>query len=423
MTCSPPVLRALLVGSLFASQIACGPYVPDYCGDQEPDTAGLADLLNSLAVVPVGATLPLSVKTGEVVTARLVRSDGSDIANLRLGDGTPVTISIQWIVIRDQGVANRDLHYSTASTGTEPEFQVALLGPLVQKATAASTETLPFRIMAVVTVETDVLAAPVDSPPLSLPPSPLSPGLSPGLSLPPVTPPPPDGKVRITACAQIGFDLQVAALEVPSILALFRHVNFEAINEYSTLCQRNKLGAALIFASDSYRIELSELTAMPAPGANRDSLATSVDRLTTLTSVPGIGQYAAAVTLLRQVLLRQQDVDDGVVHFTGPSESELGNFVLIQNSLPCNDIEAEDAFSSLIFLGVRNSKAEMWIDDGYRGCYLLAATDDAMSVVATYLHNIMPGSIPPGRFTTNSACNNDWGDKISSAKVYNPGQR
>ena len=144
-----------------------------------------------------------------------------------------------------------------------------------------------------------------------------------------------------TATRALEADVQVFALRVPSLLALFRNPGFSAADD----------GAALMVAPGS-----SPLTSLSAAASAVETLHAAAQALSVFARFAAL---AGRVNTLVNAL--HAHPADHVRFVRTDALANLNTITLIQRGPLANDIEAEDELSSLVLLGPAARRARLFI--------------------------------------------------------------
>jgi hypothetical protein len=182
-----------------------------------------------------------------------------------------------------------------------------------------------------------------------------------------------------TAARTLVADVDVFALRVPSLLALFRNAGFSAADD----------GAALLVAPGS-----SPLTSLSAAVSAVESLHAAAQALSVFAR---FATLAARVNTLVNAL--HAHPAEHVRFVRTDALANLNTITLIQRGPLANDIEAEDELSSLILLGPAARRARLFIrrDFDQTAGRLDVGVEDENIVLISNLDAKHPSTVPAGR--------------------------
>jgi hypothetical protein len=204
--------------------------------------------------------------------------------------------------------------------------------------------------------------------------------------------------------------VQVLALAVPSLLALFRHREFA----FHRPDERQE-GAALLVAPAS-----SPLASLAAVRGELTQLHAAVRALA------GFARFATLARRLEKLTTALGQHPDAHVHYMRADKLDnLNQITLIQRGALRNDIEAEDELSSMILLGPANRRARCFIrrhQDPAGGRMDVTVQDDNIVLIPS-LHAKSPATEPGGRtvIVIEPGGGKTFGDELSSLELVKPG--
>lgn len=310
------------------------------------------------AIVPLVGSVTGAVKL-EGVPGQLTGLSGT----LPLPIQLPVTLSVQWSVLKGDGTQAEGGSFTAPNGLTSPEATFIFRPDLVALINQPP-EPVEFKIRAHVTLKAGPHRHSFDLPDIPVP---------------------------------------VPCIAVPKLAAFFMHVDFLPV-------WRNNTGAALIVVpKDSPLCSVAQLTSA------LNALSTAIIPFRSLpmfaAMLPGLGQLISILSIPQGIVMRAADAQNEV--------KNLNNIRLLEKFW--NDIEAEDVFSSMIFLGPSKSSVKCFnarnCSEG-EGAFTLTLGDNSMIALIRNMHSGSPLAEPSGNtLTVNTRPKGgDFGDSLSSMK-------
>ncbi|HEX6289541.1 MAG TPA: hypothetical protein VFZ66_10140 [Herpetosiphonaceae bacterium] len=380
------------------------------------------DVLNNLAkTLRIDLTGPAQPAPGQTATAQIV-PQLSDIGVTEVLDGV---VNVTWIT-KDVRFSTAKLEPTLAAAGLDPkilggiplggitplEGVPGLLGQLTGSIPLPTTTTVPISVEVewsitdergtTLTLGTDFLAPEgLTNPTVSVIFAPETAELTTDNPLPAPIRRNLNARVRLTASGtQTAFiplpsiPILVPALPLPTILALFLHTDFQARSGDDD-------GAVLIVVPAN------------SPFGSLQQLQPTLNQLqgaaSTLASFASFAAFVAGLSELTGALTAQP-----FVQFRSTNEiGNLNDITLIQRGFFENDTEAEDELSSLIFIGRKDKKVQLFNArdfDTDEGAFTLTIGRN-LFVIVRNLHSAEPAEEPDGSLKV---------DKTPPGGVFNP---